>query len=134
MRRSVVGPVVAAFVAAAVSAVVVGFLRTGRSTQTPRSDAFPGASSPGPSSPGAAAPSDKTKNADAQLTERLKILCSRASGDIGVAVIHVETGHMALVDSARQLPLYSVFKLPLAVAVLKNVEERQLVIEKKVRV
>ena len=31
-------------------------------------------------------------------------------------------------------PLYSVFKLPLAVAVLKNVEERQLVLEKKVRV
>ena len=32
------------------------------------------------------------------------------------------------------MPLYSVFKLPLAVTVLKDVEEKQLLLDKKVRV
>ena len=30
------------------------------------------------------------------------------------------------IDSAKKLPLYSVFKLPLAVTVLKDIEEKRL--------
>lgn len=71
---------------------------------------------------------------DAKLTERLRALSSRAGGTVGVAVIHVETGRTITIDGAQQLPLYSVFKLPLAVTVLKNVEENRLLLEKKIRV
>jgi beta-lactamase class A len=39
-----------------------------------------------------------------------------------------------LIDGTKQLPLYSVFKLPLAVTVLKDVEEKKFVLDKKVHV
>lgn len=71
---------------------------------------------------------------DAQLAERLRVITNRAGGTVGVAVIHVETGRTLAIDGAKQLPLYSVFKLPVAVAVLKNVEENRLPIEKKIQV
>lgn len=72
--------------------------------------------------------------ADAELAARLKTLCSSIDGDIGVAVIHVESGRMADVNGAKQLPLFSVYKLPLAITVLKEVEEQRLSLDKKVRV
>jgi beta-lactamase class A len=74
------------------------------------------------------------ESADAELTERLKTLCARAGGDVGVAVIQVETGRSVEIQGTRPLPLYSVFKLPLAIAVLKEVEEDRLRLDKKVRI
>lgn len=71
---------------------------------------------------------------DAELTARFTAICERAGGTVGVAVTHVESNQTVAVEGARQLPLYSVFKLPLAVAVLKAVEENQLQLEQKVRV
>jgi beta-lactamase class A len=72
--------------------------------------------------------------ADAELAARLKAICERAGGRCGVAVTHVETGRGAAVEGETRLPLYSVFKLPLAVTVLKEVEEGRLQLEQKVRV
>jgi beta-lactamase class A len=46
----------------------------------------------------------------------------------------VETGRTLEVQGRRPLPLYSVFKLPLAVAVLKEAEEGRLRLDQKVRV
>ena len=77
---------------------------------------------------------ERSESADAELTERLKTLCNGADGDIGVAVVHVESGRMADCEGAQQLPLYSVYKLPLAITVLKEVEQKNLALEKKVRV
>jgi beta-lactamase class A len=71
---------------------------------------------------------------DAQLTGRLRVIASRAGGTVGVAVIHVETGRAVSIEGAKRLALYSVFKLPLAISVLKNVEEKRLLLEKKIRV
>jgi len=72
--------------------------------------------------------------ADAELAARLKTLCNSIDGDIGVAVIHIESGRMADFNGARQLPLFSVYKLPLAITVLKEVEAKRLSLDKKVRV
>lgn len=77
---------------------------------------------------------DTLEHIDAQLTERLKTLCRDVDGDIGVAVIQVETGWTAQIEGAKQLPLYSVFKLPLAVTVLQDFEEKKLTLDKKVRI
>lgn len=74
------------------------------------------------------------ESAEAELTEQLKTLCANAGGEIGVAVIHVETGQSVTIEGSKQLPLYSVFKLPLAVAVLKEVAEKRLSLETKVKV
>lgn len=71
---------------------------------------------------------------DAELAARLKAICERAGGRCGVAVTHVETGRGAAFEGGARLPLYSVFKLPLAVAVLKEVEEGRLQLDQKVRV
>jgi beta-lactamase class A len=134
MRPSVVIVAVTVVTAAVVGFAVTGFLRGGRSSQTQREDVRLRVSSSGSSTPAAAVQSDKPENIDAQLTERLKTLCSEVNGEVGVAVIHVETGKTAHFEGAKPLPLYSVFKLPLAVTVLKNVEDKQISLEKKVPV
>ncbi|MDQ3253449.1 MAG: class A beta-lactamase, partial [Acidobacteriota bacterium] len=74
------------------------------------------------------------KDDDAELTERLKTICNRAGGTVGVAVLHVETGRVVAIEGTKQLPLYSVFKLPLAISVLKEVEENRLRLDQKVRI
>jgi len=73
-------------------------------------------------------------NEEQELAERLREICDRAGGTVGVAVIHVESGRSVSVQGTTPLPLYSVFKLPLAVAVLKDVEENRLQLDKKVSI
>ena len=86
-------------------------------------------------SPAAEVPTAQAqKGSEAGLVERLAALSARAGGDVGVAVIHVESGNEAAFQAERQLPLYSVFKLPLAVAVLREVEAGRLRLDQKVRV
>ena len=77
---------------------------------------------------------ERPEAVDAELTQHLKTLCDTAGGDIGVAVAHVESGRMADFEGVKPLPLYSVYKLPLAIAVLKEIEGKNLSLEKKVRV
>jgi beta-lactamase class A len=73
-------------------------------------------------------------SADTELAQEIKTVSSAIAGDIAVAVIHVESGRTIEVDGAKQLPLYSVFKLPLAVTVLKEVEAGRLQLDRKVQV
>ena len=79
-------------------------------------------------------PQPSASTTDAELSARLKTIADRAGGNVSVSVIHLESGRAASVNGAIKLPLYSVFKLPLAVAVLKDVEEKRLQIDQKVRV
>jgi beta-lactamase class A len=69
-----------------------------------------------------------------QLSEALKNLCDTSGGKVSVAVVHIETGNSAEVDASNELPLFSVFKLPLALAVLKNVEEGRLTLDQNVHI
>jgi beta-lactamase class A len=71
---------------------------------------------------------------DVQLSEKLKKLCNTSGGKVSVAVIHVETGKQAVVDASNELPLFSVYKVPLAITVLKNIEEGRLKLDQKVHV
>jgi beta-lactamase class A len=81
-----------------------------------------------------ASPAMRTEAADAELNQVLKNLSATSGGEVSVAILHVETGRALDLQSAKKLPLYSVFKLPLAVAVLKDVEEKRLQLDQKVRV
>ena len=81
-----------------------------------------------------AKPTQRTEARDAELAQRLRTLGEGAGGDLGLAVVHVETGRTIAVEGAKPLPLYSVFKLPLAIAVLKDVEEKRLSLGQKVKV
>ena len=72
--------------------------------------------------------------ADSALSPQLATIARSAGGTVGVAAIHVETGRTVEVQGRRPLPLYSVFKLPLAVVILKEVEEGRLKLDQKVHV
>lgn len=68
------------------------------------------------------------------LERRLATIARSVGGTAGVAAIHVETGRTVEVQGRRPLPLYSVFKLPLAVVILKDVEEGRLRLDQKLRI
>jgi beta-lactamase class A len=69
-----------------------------------------------------------------ELEQRLKIISDGAQGTVGLSVIHIESGKTISINGNSQLPLYSVFKLPLAIAVLRDVEEKRLRLDQKIHV
>ncbi len=74
------------------------------------------------------------KSADAELTNRLTTLTKSIGDEVAIAVIHVETGRSVAVEGAKKLQLYSVFKVPLAIAVLKAVEDKTISLDQKLHV
>lgn len=68
-----------------------------------------------------------------QLEQQLKTISDGAQGTVGLTVVHIESGKTISINGNSQLPLYSVFKLPLAIAVLKDVEENHLRLDQKVQ-
>jgi len=101
--------------------IIVKFAR--QKPNVPGSEILNSASAPKPSG-----------NDDAELSERLRKLCETSGGKVSVAVVHVETGKLAVVDASNELPLYSVFKVPLAIAVLKDIEEGRLKFDQKIHI
>ncbi|HKO45231.1 MAG TPA: class A beta-lactamase [Pyrinomonadaceae bacterium] len=91
----------------------------------------PVTSAPSSASPNGSQTSSPTGD---QLATNLKAIIDRAGGNSAATVIHVETGRITSINGSAKLPLYSVFKLPLAVAVLKDVEEKRLQIDQQVHV
>jgi beta-lactamase class A len=74
------------------------------------------------------------QTADAELTKRLTAQSASIADDVAVSIVHVESGRSVAVDGAKKLQLYSVFKVPLAIAVLKGVEEKKISLDQKVHV
>ena len=74
---------------------------------------------------------ERAERADSELALRLDTICRGSGGTVGVAVAHVETGRTVAVHGSNPLPLFSVFKLPLAISVLKAVEEGRLNMDQK---
>lgn len=85
-------------------------------------------------SPVATRTQDQPGGVEEELERRLKSICDRAQGTVGLSVVHIESGKTISINSKSQLPLYSVFKLPLALAVLKDVEEKRLRLDQKINV
>lgn len=86
-----------------------------------------------PSQP-ATGPQNQAGTVEKELRQRLKTLSDGAQGTVGLTVVHIESGKTISIDGDIQLPLYSVFKLPLAIAVLKDVEEGRLRVDQQVHV
>ncbi|MEY4544490.1 MAG: hypothetical protein RL685_685 [Pseudomonadota bacterium] len=68
------------------------------------------------------------------LQLRLSELAAQAGGQVGIVVLHVESGRRVAVGGDQWLPLQSVYKLPLAVAVAKKVQAGRVSWEQKVTV
>lgn len=90
------------------------------------------ATSTAPAAP--AAQNIQSNSGDPELDRRLQTICDGAQGNVGLAVVHIESGKTISINGKTQLPLYSVFKLPLAIAILKDVEENRLRVDQMVHV
>lgn len=85
-------------------------------------------------SPVATGAQNQPGKVEEQLEQRLKTICDGAQGTVGLSVVHIESGKAISINGSSQLPLYSVFKLPLAIAVLKDVEQNRLRLDQKIHV
>lgn len=81
----------------------------------------------------ACADSPGASNLDARLRPALVGLLAQQPGHVGVAVIHVESRAQTGVNQGDLFPLASVVKLPVAIAVLADVDERTLKLDSLVR-
>ena len=85
-------------------------------------------------SPAATVAQNQPDDVEQELERRLKVITDRAQGTVSLSVVHIESGKTVSINGKSQLPLYSVFKLPLAIAVLKDVEENRLRLDQKIHV
>jgi beta-lactamase class A len=83
---------------------------------------------------GLAAEGGKRISSAPGIEQQLSRIAERSGGTVGVCAVHVESGQTIALSGDRRFPLYSVLKLPLAVAVLKDIEARTLRLDQKVSV
>jgi beta-lactamase class A len=68
------------------------------------------------------------------LAARISDLSQRAGGRVGAAAMLLETAETVAVHGDERFPMQSVYKLPIAMAVLREVDDRRLELERKIRV
>ncbi len=68
------------------------------------------------------------------LQPRLREIAAASKGRVGVAVELLETGEAVSVDGEGRYPMQSVYKLPIAMAVLQRVDAGSLKLDEQVRV
>ncbi len=84
---------------------------------------------PTPPMPPAATPLPKiTLKPDAMLEKQIAEIAKEAKGKVGVAAVLLETGDSAGLNAGEQFPMQSVYKLPIAMAVMERFrrEDRSL--------
>lgn len=74
--------------------------------------------------------SDPSAGLDAQL----RAIAAEAGGTLGVKVVHLESGRAAGLNTAGRFPMASVYKLPIAVAVLARVDTGELSLQQEIEV
>jgi beta-lactamase class A len=72
----------------------------------------------------------QNKELQIQLTE----IAAAAKGKVGVAAVILETGESISLNSLDRYPMQSVYKLPISMAVMKQVDAGKLKLDQKVRV
>jgi beta-lactamase class A/glyoxylase-like metal-dependent hydrolase (beta-lactamase superfamily II) len=74
---------------------------------------------------------DSADRADSTLARELRTLADRAGGTVGVAAIHLESGRRLSVEGATPFPMASVYKVPIALAVLRAAARRELRLDER---
>jgi len=70
----------------------------------------------------------------AELPTRLAALADQAKGTVGIAVTHIESGRVTAFHGDTPLPTFSVMKLPVAIAILAEVEAGRLTLDQRLHV
>lgn len=111
--------------------LVVSTLASACTKSTTTAEVRKGSESP---SPVATVAQNKPGGVEQELEQRLRTICDGAQGTVGLSIVHIKSGKTISINGNSQLPLFSVFKLPLAIAVLKDVEENRLRLDQKIHV
>jgi beta-lactamase class A len=74
----------------------------------------------------------ETQNQD--LQNRLEQIAAVAKGKVGVSALVLETGETVSLSPHDHFPMQSVYKLPICMAVMQQVDEGKITLDQKVRV
>ena len=69
-----------------------------------------------------------------ELQKQLEQIASAAKGRVGVAAVVLETGETVSLNPHDHFPMQSVYKLPIGMAVMKQVDAGKIKLDQKVRV
>jgi beta-lactamase class A len=69
-----------------------------------------------------------------ELEEQIGQIAGEAKGHVGVAAVVLETGDAVSLNAHDHFPMQSVYKLPIGMAVLRQVDEGKIKIDQRVRV
>jgi len=68
------------------------------------------------------------------LQKQMQEIASVTNGPVGATTMIVETGEKASISASHHFPMQSVYKLPIAMAVLKRIDNKTLTFEDKITV
>jgi beta-lactamase class A len=68
------------------------------------------------------------------LEKRIAAIAARIDGVTGVAAVHLESGKRVALNPAEPFPMASVYKVPIAIVVLRQVDAGKLSLDRKVTV
>ena len=71
---------------------------------------------------------------DENLRNQIEKIASAAKGRVGVGAVVLETGNSVSLNQNERFPMQSVYKLPIAMAVLKQVDAGKIKLDQTVRV
>src|SRR5437879_8114260 len=69
---------------------------------------------------------------DAELQEQLEQIAAAARGKVGIAALALETGETVSVNPHDHFPMQSVYKLPIGMAVMQQVDAGKIKLDQKV--
>lgn len=76
-------------------------------------------------------PNPSSENA---LRDQFEQIASAVQGRVGIAATKLETGETVALNDEQQFPMQSVYKFPIAMAVLAQVDQGRLALDQRVRV
>ena len=79
-------------------------------------------------------PTPYPENIDTELEAELAKIAEPARGRVGIGAVFVETGQAAYLDRNGHYPMQSVYKLPIAMTVLKLMDEGRVRIDQEVNI
>ena len=79
-------------------------------------------------------PTPVPERIDQELEGQLREITSGVDGTIGVGAFRIETGDAAYIDRHGRFPMMSVYKLPIAMAVLRRIDQGRYTLEQEVAI
>ena len=88
---------------------------------------------PTPPLPPLATPEPKTdRKIDAGLSKKFESIAAEAKGKVGAAAVVLETGEAATLNADGHFPMQSVYKLPIAMAVMEQTKRESVDLDEKI--